>query len=92
MLLLLRSKLAKPSVGLPVRQDQGATSPFNVNIAWLGKLLVATGQATAAESGVRAHAIYAAVVGAQLVARSRADIALHDTLIDNYRAAGLLPR
>ena len=31
------------------------------------------------------------VAGAQLMARSRSDISLYDSLIDNYRAAGLLP-
>jgi TetR/AcrR family transcriptional repressor of nem operon len=31
------------------------------------------------------------VAGAQLLACSRADLALYDSLIDNYRAAGLLP-
>jgi TetR/AcrR family transcriptional repressor of nem operon len=30
-------------------------------------------------------------VGAQLMARSRADIALYDSLIESYRTAGLLP-
>jgi TetR/AcrR family transcriptional repressor of nem operon len=45
----------------------------------------------AANSEKRARAIYAAVAGAQLMARSRADIALYDELIDSYREAGLLP-
>jgi TetR/AcrR family transcriptional regulator, transcriptional repressor for nem operon len=36
----------------------------------------------------RAKAIFAAVAGAQLMARSRSDITLFDTLIDSYRAAG----
>jgi hypothetical protein len=31
------------------------------------------------------------IVGAQLMARSRADIALYDSLIESYRTAGLLP-
>jgi TetR/AcrR family transcriptional repressor of nem operon len=38
-----------------------------------------------------AHAIFAAVAGAQLMARGRADIKLFDALIKNYQAAGLLP-
>lgn len=37
------------------------------------------------------RAIYAAVAGAQLMARGRADIALFDTLMGSYRAAGMLP-
>ena len=39
--------------------------------------------------GLRAIAIFAAVSGAQLMARGRADIALFDALMDNYRGAGL---
>lgn len=40
---------------------------------------------------VRARAIYAAVVGAQLFARGRSDIAFFDAMIASYRAIGLLP-
>jgi TetR/AcrR family transcriptional repressor of nem operon len=39
----------------------------------------------------RARAIYAAVAGAQLMARGRADIGLFDTRIATYQASGLLP-
>jgi TetR/AcrR family transcriptional repressor of nem operon len=63
----------------------------DVNIAWLGKTLVAAGVVGRADSEARARAIYAAVSGAQLMARSRADISLFDALIDGFRAAGLLP-
>jgi len=61
----------------------------DVNIAWLGKMLAAAGVVAADESEARARAIFAAVAGAQLVARSRADISLFDAMIDSYRAAGL---
>ena len=63
----------------------------DVNVAWLSRLLTAAGVVKAADSEGRARAIYAAVAGAQLMARGRADLPLFDTLIDNYRAAGLLP-
>jgi TetR/AcrR family transcriptional regulator, transcriptional repressor for nem operon len=63
----------------------------DVNIAWLGKVLLAGGQVDAQAAPHRARAIYAAVVGAQLVARSRSDISLFDALIDDYRKTGLLP-
>jgi TetR/AcrR family transcriptional repressor of nem operon len=43
------------------------------------------------KSELRARAIFAAVGGAQLMARSRSDITLYDALINSYRAAGLLP-
>jgi TetR/AcrR family transcriptional repressor of nem operon len=52
---------------------------------------VAARLVSARKSEQRARAIFAAVAGAQLMARSRSDISLYDSLIDNYRAAGLLP-
>ncbi len=63
----------------------------DVNVAWLSKLLVAAKIVSAEESETRARAIYAAVAGAQLFARGRSDIVLFDTMIDSYRATGLLP-
>jgi TetR/AcrR family transcriptional regulator, transcriptional repressor for nem operon len=63
----------------------------DVNVAWLKKALVAIGSVGPEVSEGRAKAVFAAVAGAQLIARSRADISLFDTLIDNYRTAGLLP-
>lgn len=63
----------------------------DVNVAWLKRALVATGAVEPEASEARAKAVFAAVAGAQLMARSRADISLYDTLIDSYRAAGLLP-
>jgi TetR/AcrR family transcriptional regulator, transcriptional repressor for nem operon len=63
----------------------------DVNVAWLAKMLVAADIVGAKDAVKRARAIFAAVSGAQLMARGRADIKLFDTLIDTYRAAGLLP-
>ena len=63
----------------------------DVNVVWLGKVLSAAKVVPAKKSEERARAIFAAVAGAQLMARSRSDIALFDTLIENYTAAGLLP-
>ena len=63
----------------------------DVNIAWLGRVLTAAGLVSPEESEQRARAIFAAVAGAQLMARSRSDISLYDALIDSYRVAGLLP-
>lgn len=63
----------------------------DVNVAWLARMLSAAGVVDAGQSEARARAIYAAVAGAQLIARSRSDLALYDALIENYRAAGLLP-
>ena len=60
----------------------------DINVAWLGEVLQAAGMKPEA-ARLRARAIFAAVSGAQLMARGRADIALFDSLIDNYAAAGL---
>jgi TetR/AcrR family transcriptional repressor of nem operon len=59
--------------------------------AWRGKGLAAAAPSSSGESERRARAIFAAIGGAQLLARSRSDLSLYDTLIDSYRAAGLLP-
>jgi TetR/AcrR family transcriptional repressor of nem operon len=61
----------------------------DVNVAWLSRMLSAAGAVEPVDQ--RARAIFAAVGGAQLVARSRADISVYDALIEGYRAAGLLP-
>lgn len=64
----------------------------DVNVAWLRKTLAAAGVRGPKEAERRACAIFAAVSGAQLMARGRGDIALFDTLIETYRASGLLPK
>jgi TetR/AcrR family transcriptional regulator, transcriptional repressor for nem operon len=63
----------------------------DVNIAWLSKVLSAANLVPPQRSQHRAQAIFAAVVGAQLAARTRADISVYDQSIENYQAAGLLP-
>jgi TetR/AcrR family transcriptional regulator, transcriptional repressor for nem operon len=63
----------------------------DVNVTWLRKTLVAAKVANPKQAEKRARAIYSGIVGAQLMARGRADIALYDSLIDSYRAVGLLP-
>lgn len=64
----------------------------DVNVAWLAERLVDAGLTSKRESEARGRAIFAAVAGAQLLARSRSDISLFDAMIDSYRAAGLIPR
>ncbi len=64
----------------------------DLNVAWLAKILSSTAafrDAKVAEE--RAYAIYAAIGGAQLAARSRADIGVYDRIVEGYRAAGLIP-
>lgn len=64
----------------------------DVNVAWLTKIL--SSMNSFRDRGMaeeRALAIYAAISGAQLTARSRADIALFDKIVESYRTAGLIP-
>jgi TetR/AcrR family transcriptional repressor of nem operon len=63
----------------------------DVNVAWLSKVLSAAKVLSGKKVESRARAIFAAVAGAQLLARSRADITVYDAVINSYRAAGLLP-
>ncbi|TWD45139.1 TetR/AcrR family transcriptional regulator [Pantoea sp. SJZ147] len=62
-----------------------------VNVAWLATQLQEAGITDHEASEKRARAIFAAIAGAQLMARSRNDIRLFDELIDGYQQAGLLP-
>lgn len=73
----------------PVKKEVLAFA--DVNVAWLAKVLSAATEMNVDESEQRARAIFAAVAGAQLMARSRSDISVFDALIDSYRVAGLLP-
>jgi len=73
---------------LPAAVQKEVQAFSDVNVAWLGKVLQAAGMPPE-PAQLRARAIFAAVSGAQLMARGRADIALFDALIDSYRAAGL---
>jgi TetR/AcrR family transcriptional repressor of nem operon len=73
----------------PVKKEVQAFA--DVNVAWLSKVLSDAGVTGPKESEQRARAIFAAVAGAQLLARSRSDISLFDELIASYRVAGLLP-
>ncbi|MFK3798562.1 MULTISPECIES: TetR/AcrR family transcriptional regulator [unclassified Pseudomonas] len=63
-----------------------------VNVRWLSDVLsICRPQLSEEDRERQALAIYAAVEGAQLVARGRSDLSVFDTTIDAYRAAGLLP-
>lgn len=73
----------------PVKKEVWAFA--DVNVDWLGSVLVAANLAKAGESEARGRAIFAAVAGAQLLARGRSDLALFDELIRSYSATGLLP-
>jgi TetR/AcrR family transcriptional repressor of nem operon len=58
------------------------------NVDWLVKVL-SLGQSGGGNR--RALAIFAAVEGAQLIARSRGDARVYDAIIETYRESALLP-
>ncbi|NSX03278.1 TetR/AcrR family transcriptional regulator [Cupriavidus gilardii] len=89
--ICLCSFMAAESDDLPDVVKTEVKAFADVNIAWLSKVLVDAGVVTSEESELRARAIFAAIAGAQLIARSRADILVYDALIEGYRNAGLLP-
>jgi TetR/AcrR family transcriptional repressor of nem operon len=76
---------------LPEQVKKEVETFTDINVAWLSKTLVAAGIVGSRDSKKRAYSIFAAVAGAQLMARGRSDIKLFDALIKNYQAAGLLP-
>ena len=89
--MCLCSFMAAEHDDLPDAVKQEVQTFADVNVAWLSKILSAAALVSSEESERRARAIFAAVAGAQLIARSRSDISLYDALIDSYRVAGLLP-
>ncbi len=89
--MCLCSFMAAEHDDLPEAVKKEVQTFADVNVAWLSKVLSAAAVVTSGESEQRARAIFAAIAGAQLMARSRSDISLFDSLIDGYRTAGLLP-
>jgi len=89
--LCLGSFLGAEYDDLPEQVRTEVQTFADVNIAWLAERLVDAGLADQKASAARASAIFAAVAGAQLLARSRSDISLFDTMIQSYQEAGLLP-
>jgi TetR/AcrR family transcriptional repressor of nem operon len=89
--MCLCSFMAAEYDDLPEAVKKEVQTFADVNVAWLSKVLSAAAVVNSEESEQRARAIFAAIAGAQLMARSRSDISLFDALIDSYRVAGLLP-
>ena len=74
-----------------VRDEVVKFSEMNIN--WLVRVLSLRKKAAADMVAIlrQSRAIYAAVLGAQLVARGRGDVSVYDELIEAYRTARLLP-
>lgn len=89
--LCLCSFMSAEYANLPEAMQRETQGFADVNIAWLAKVLVMAGAVKPKESEARARAIFAAVSGAQLYARSRSDVSQFDALIESYRTSGLLP-
>jgi TetR/AcrR family transcriptional regulator, transcriptional repressor for nem operon len=89
--MCLCSFMAAEYDDLPEAVKKEVQTFSDVNVAWLSRMLSAAAVVNSRESEQRARAIFAAVAGAQLMARSRSDISLYDALIDSYRATGLVP-
>ena len=89
--MCLSSFMATEYDALPEQVLKEVQAFADVNTAWLREQLVAAKLIKPKESETRARAIYAAVAGAQIIARSRSDLNLFDSLISSYQEAGLLP-
>jgi TetR/AcrR family transcriptional repressor of nem operon len=90
--LCLGSFMSAEHLDLPEAVTKEAQTFADVNVVWLSRMLVLSeivGSDDVADT--RARAIFASIAGAQLMARSRTDIALFDTLVGVYRDTGLLP-
>lgn len=89
--LCLGSFMSAEQDGLPDPVMHEVQAFADVNIAWLSRMLVEADVVATDAAEARARAIFAAIAGAQLMARSRSDISLFDNLVEAYREAGLLP-
>ena len=89
--LCLSSFMAAEYEDLPDEVSREIRAFADINVAWLAQVLADAGTGRAEECERRARAIYTAVAGAQLIARTRADVGLFDDLILSYREAGLIP-
>lgn len=89
--ICLCSFMAAEYDDLPAAVKEEVENFANINVSWLSKNLAAVGLNDLVKSEKRARAIFAAISGAQLLARSRADIALFDELVSSYRETGFLP-
>jgi TetR/AcrR family transcriptional regulator, transcriptional repressor for nem operon len=88
--MCLCSFMAAEYDDLPDKVKTEVQAFADVNVAWLTRMLAATCVA-GSNNEARARAIFAAVAGAQLMARSRADLGLFDALIASFRESGLIP-
>jgi TetR/AcrR family transcriptional repressor of nem operon len=90
--MCLAGIMAAEQVDVPVEARAELTRFAEVNVRWLVKVLSLRKSRADTEAVQRqALAIFAAVGGAQLLARGRGDVAVFDQIIEAYRTAGILP-
>ncbi|MQT62681.1 TetR family transcriptional regulator [Pseudomonas sp. FSL R10-0056] len=89
--LCLSSFMAAEFEDLPDQVSKEVRAFADVNVKWLADVLSDSKWGDAKSCERRALAIYTAVAGAQLIARTREDIYLFDDLISSYQEAGLIP-
>lgn len=89
--LCLSSFMAAEYEDLPDQVKSEVKAFADANIAWLTSVLSDAALGCTQTCERRARAIYTAVAGAQLIARTRLDIAQFDELIVSYQEAGLIP-
>lgn len=78
---------------LPAEVREASVAFADMNVQWLCRALTSPGASGTADGTIRdrALAVFASVEGAQLVARCRCDVTVYDAILQEYRAAGLLP-
>lgn len=89
--LCLSSFMAAEVEDLPDQVTKEVRAFADVNVEWLVDVLADLDWGSDEERKRRAYAIYTAVAGAQLIARTRQDINLFDELVSSYLGAGLIP-
>ncbi|SEI22562.1 TetR/AcrR family transcriptional regulator [Pseudomonas fuscovaginae UPB0736] len=89
--LCLSSFMAAEYEDLPDQVSREVKAFADVNVKWLAEVLAEAGWDAGPACERRARAIYTAVAGAQLIARTRADLNLFDDLMLTYQEAGLIP-
>jgi len=89
--LCLSSFMAAEYEDLPEEVKQEVQCFVEANVDWLRAVLSEKEPGHTEKHAQHALAIYTAVAGAQLIARTRQDITIFDNLIATYQETGLIP-
>jgi TetR/AcrR family transcriptional repressor of nem operon len=83
--------MAAEHTELPEEVQAAVVRFGEMNVEWIAKVLSLGRSGDDNAIRRRALAIFTAIQGAQLVARSRGDATVYDEVVQSYREAGLLP-